>query len=191
MADSYYIAYLHNQNKLDRDNPAQYFYMAVFSISITVITLAGIPPLGGFYLKLAFIEVFLVHGLYKSMALILFTTIISTYAYFNVLMLMKTEFDREDLRARNRYGTHVFVGSSFDFFIYLFLMLLTLLSAVLIAQSDWFWGFIDLTVSFFFDNHFYLQNAAESAYYSKYAALGVFGSNNKMKAFFNFIKTNF
>jgi hypothetical protein len=132
-----------------------YFYLGVLCSAISLITIAGFPFLAGFFLKLSFIEIFLASKYFFSLALVIFTTLISMYAYFNMLILMKAEFS---LAKNNKiaYDIKVSTASKSDAYIFFFVTIFILFLTLLSLDMSWFWYFINLTLPFFTDVNFYV-----------------------------------
>jgi NADH-quinone oxidoreductase subunit N len=79
-----------------RPGPAMYFYGGALAGFIALATVAGLPPLAGFFAKLHYVEIFMKHGYYYTLSAILITTLFTMFAYFNVGSALFAEYRRMD-----------------------------------------------------------------------------------------------
>jgi NADH-quinone oxidoreductase subunit N len=65
----------------------KYFYYSLFLI-IIIFSMAGIPPLGGFFGKTLIFFIALQHKAFLLLSISLITSLISTFYYLNLIKIM-------------------------------------------------------------------------------------------------------
>jgi len=135
-----------------------------------VITLAGFPFLAGFFLKLGFIEIFLANKLYFTLGFVLFTTLVTTYAYFNLLIRLNAEFRRTDSN-RFMYGIRLYDVNAADGALFATLGIAVPAVTVLSGSSAAFSVFGDVIAPLFVDNYYYCYSLNDFGINIKYSIL--------------------
>jgi len=133
----------------------KFFYIGVFTSSLAVVILGGFPFLAGFFLKLAFIEAFLAHKLFYPLFAVMLTTLVTMYAYFNLLVSFKTKLDHSNSN-NTTYDFKISEATSGDAVLFLILSALYGLLTLVSAHTDAFWWFVELTLPFFYQSCYYV-----------------------------------
>jgi hypothetical protein len=71
-------------------NPSTYYLWGVMASSLSVIMLSGLPPLGLFYVKLAFFYKFINSQFYILVSVIMLSTVLTLVGYITMLVGLNT-----------------------------------------------------------------------------------------------------
>lgn len=112
-----------------------FFGVAVSAISILVI--AGFPPLAGFFLKLHMTEVFLAHKHYVSLAVVLLLSLFTMYAYYGVFGLHFSKPGGTPAAAR-AYLPRLSKPAGLDFVYFTIILLIMVIMTLMIPNSTFF-----------------------------------------------------
>jgi len=137
----------------ERPDTSMYFFTGTIASVVCFITLAGLPPFAGFFLKLSFIEIFINHNSYNMLGAIIFFSAFSIYAYFNVLCMLCAELSYASAGMRSgRQPIRVMVVTGLDTIIYCFLISIVLAASALAVDGSLIWAVANES-SLFSDNH--------------------------------------
>lgn len=115
-----------------------FFYANAFAAAIGMVTLAGFPPLAGFFLKLTVAEALVAHGAYFILAAILLLTLVSMFAYYNVLIHFKLDRSRVVGDVFTEFKRHWVTDrlNGFDFMVQMLLVVAAVFMTFLIWNND-------------------------------------------------------
>lgn len=154
------------------------------------MALAGFPPLAGFFLKMAFLDVFITYKRLASIVFILIMSALTMYAYFNAIICILDNNKGGGVLPSSRftYKARAFFLEKNDSPAVLIYVLLLILIGYVSAAPEAFMVLLDETVMFFYDNGFYILNKeVDSPFCQKEAFLGFIFC--KGRNYFNTLKS--
>jgi NADH:ubiquinone oxidoreductase subunit 2 (subunit N) len=135
-----------------------YYFTGAFVASFGILTLAGFPPLAGFFLKMHLSEIFIANKNFYTLATILLTSVLTIYVYYNLVVAMYSEHERVNDASRGFYVPRISMPEFFDFVLFLILFFILCLLAWFIPDTNFFWTFAKNTAAFFSNNHLYAND---------------------------------